>query len=297
MTLRPNRVAYCTLNRIIQRANADSTSTIVSTTASQNAAIDTESENTRAELKDCIYKASDVITQAANNTFVPYDYTYTLDGYEWAEQTYYDRDLGVRIFYLPESLLSVTSFTWDGIALTSSQYRLRPKGRFPANKIAIDPDALTSYPDDFEDSIDLAGIWGYHPDPDNMWRDSGYTVQDNPLSASSTTLTVASGHDFATLQYIRIESEYLLITSVGATTLTVERGARGTTAASHALSTAIETFVPIEDIADETARLALRRFQLRSGIEVIASGETAFELKMGDVQLSKAYHRYYIRVV
>jgi hypothetical protein len=124
-----------------------------------------------------------------------------------------------------------------------------------------------------------------------MWQDSGATVSDNPFSASAVTLNVSSSANLQVLQYIRIEDEYLLITAISSNALTVQRGVRGTTAAAHIQTTGIDTFVPIEDIADECARLAIRRYRLRAAIEVVATGETAFELQMGDVQLGNHYRR------
>ena len=120
-----------------------------------------------------------------------------------------------------------------------------------------------SYEETPQDSITVTGYWGYHPNWESAWADSGDTVQDNPLSASATTLTVndadaGSPARFQVGQLLRIESEYLRVTAVDSTNnlLTVARGVQGTTAASHSVSTAIEIYQTPEDVALLTVRWA-----------------------------------------
>lgn len=293
---RPLRTAYCTLNRVIQRLNASSTAINVSTTSAQNTQIATESANVQAELKDCIYKASDIITQAMNNAFVPYQHTQTWHGLEYRKHWLYDREIAAYILRLPDRLLSVTSLTLAGTALAGSGYYLRPDNQSPAREIAIYRDSTFTLPSVSTETIALVGTWGYHPTPSSMWLDSGADTNENPFSSSDTTLTVTSSATLEVFQYIRIESEYLFITAIAsATQITVERGVNGTTAAAHATGTQIDTLELIEDIADECARLAARRYQLRSGMEFIPVGESALaEVKMGSVQLPDAYRQYYV---
>lgn len=85
-----------------------------------------------------------------------------------------------------------------------------------------------------EKANSVAGTWGYHEDWDNAFLGSLDTVQDNPLSAAATSLTVsnADGADadgfeprFQVGQLLQIESEWLYVAAVNATTsvLTVAR--------------------------------------------------------------------------
>ena len=292
---RPLRTALCTLNRVIQRLNAASTSIVVSTTVAQTTQINTESANFQAEMLDCIYKASDLISRGMNAVFVPYVHTQTWRGKSYRRDWQTDPETGDKILRLPDRLLAVTSLTFTGTAMGSTAYYLRPEDHPPYREVAIYPDSTYTLPTASTETIALVGIWGHHPQPTLMWKLSGATTNENPFSDTDTTLTVTSSAALEVLQYIRIDSEYLLITAiVSATSITVERAVNGTTAASHATGTAIYTYEPIEDVADECARLAIRRYQLRSGIEVVATGETAFELKMGDVDLSPAYRQYYV---
>lgn len=293
---RPLRTALCTVNRIIQRLNADSSSINVSTTAAQTTQINTESANFQAEMVDCIYKASDMITRAMNNVFVPYVHTQTWRGLSYRQSWQYDRRTGDCILRLPDSLLSVTSLTFTGTALASTDYYLAPQDSCPAREIALYSGGSYTLPSASTASIVLVGIWGYHPAPSAMWKVSGATVQSNPMTDSATTFTASSSTPLEVLQYIRVDSEYMLITAINTSThvVTVERAVNGTTAAAHTQNTAIYTYEPVEDIADECARLAIRRYQLRSGMEFIPVGEGGLvEIKQGDVQLSTSYRRYY----
>ena len=59
-------------------------------------------------------------------------------------------------------------------------------------------------------AITVTGIWGYHPDWQNAWEDSGDSVQDASLSASATSITVTdadAGNSprFQVGQLIRLE--------------------------------------------------------------------------------------------
>jgi hypothetical protein len=70
-------------------------------------------------------------------------------------------------------------------------------------------------------AVTVTGIWGWHDRWATAWRDSSDTVQDNPLSSGSTTLTVtdADGADstgetprFQVGHLLKIDSEYLWVT-------------------------------------------------------------------------------------
>ncbi len=109
-------------------------------------------------------------------------------------------------------------------------------------------------------AVQVTGIWGWHDDPATMWRDSGDSVQDDPLTDSATTLTVtdADGADgdqvtprFQVGQLLRIAAEFVRVLAVDAATntLTIQRGIQGTTAAEHSQDTAIDVFQPVADVS------------------------------------------------
>lgn len=111
------------------------------------------------------------------------------------------------------------------------------------------------------------GIWGFHDAWAQAWQDSQDTVQDNPLSAVATTLTVNDVDGagvfgvtprFKVQQLLKMEDEYSYVTGKSDTlnTLTVIRGVNGTTAAEHDKNTAISVYQPMRDIWHSVRRLA-----------------------------------------
>ncbi|MBZ0297180.1 MAG: hypothetical protein K8L99_31765, partial [Anaerolineae bacterium] len=105
--------------------------------------------------------------------------------------------------------------------------------------------------------VSVIGIWGYHDRWGQAWRASGDSVQDNPLGASATTLSVsdADGADadsesprFQVGQLLQIGTEYVWLLAIVENTLTIQRGANGTTAAEHALDSAISVYRPPLDV-------------------------------------------------
>lgn len=82
--------------------------------------------------------------------------------------------------------------------------------------------------------FELAGKFGFGESS----FDSTGTVNET-YTATDLTLTVSDGTLFAIGQTILIESEQLYITAISSNDLTVQRGVNGTTAATHASSTAI----------------------------------------------------------
>ena len=76
------------------------------------------------------------------------------------------------------------------------------------------------------------------------------------MSSSATTLNVSDGTLFSIGQLIRIESEYLAITAISTNALTVVRAIRGSTAASHVQTTAIDIWKPEPAIVRAASRWA-----------------------------------------
>jgi len=175
------------------------------------------------------------------------------------------------LLFLDRPLLSITSVQdEDGNAMTEwdktvanrddSDFVAVPINDFPKWRLRrTDGETWNQqgsadvFGDAFFAQIYVDGIWGYHSDYDNAWQDSTDTVQDNPLAAAATTLTVsdADGSDllgstprFSRGQLLRIEDEYLYVTQIdtSANSLTVLRGVNGTTAASHNQNTRIDVW-------------------------------------------------------
>ncbi|NWF69038.1 MAG: hypothetical protein HXY40_08125 [Chloroflexi bacterium] len=160
-----------------------------------------------------------------------------------------------RCLTLRDDLLALTSITdGDGTSISLNEVLLKPDTGGPyslmhlANGRAFIRSTLLP--------VTVTGVWGWHDRWNEAWRGSSDTVQNNPLSSSSTTLTVssASGADsagqsprFQVGHLLKIEEEYLRVLAISGNTLTVLRGINGSTAAQHAQNTAISTLQPAPD--------------------------------------------------
>ena len=215
------------------------------------------------------------IEQEKDCEFAPRIATVLYDAYgNHIDDLYSTIDLN-RPLLVPQTVIDGAGTTltlWNGQAGTraTSDYYPYPLNIWPYWKLrllstsAAGAIGWSKYTTDWVDAISIAGIWGYHSRYDEAWLSSGDTVQNNPLSSSATTLTVANteGVDalnraprFSPNQLLRIESEYIeVLEVVSATSLTVRRGQRGSTAASHNQNTVIDLWQPDPLIERATLR-------------------------------------------
>ena len=184
-----------------------------------------------------------------------------------------------RNLILDEDLLAVTTLTAGGTTISASDYYLYPLNDTPKWKIEIDSSKSTifDYTSTPQSAVSVNGTWGYHDDWSNAWLDSGDTVEDDPLTAAATTITVndADGVDvngvtprFSIGQLLKIESEHVVVTDLNLSTniLTVRRGVNGTTAASHDQDTAISVYQPPENVTQATLALAKLYYEGKSAV-------------------------------
>ncbi len=169
---------------------------------------------------------------------------------------------------LDDDLLELSTLVnGDGNSIGSGDILTIPGGDSPISVIRLTGGNAFVWDETPVQAVSVTGIWGWHSRPSQMWRDSADSVQDNPLSSSTSTLTVsdADGVDgvnesprFQIGQLLRIEDEYLRVLDVdtAANTLTVLRGVNGTTAASHVQNTDIDTYQPPPDVGDLVVRWA-----------------------------------------
>lgn len=168
----------------------------------------------------------------------------------------------VRELLLLDDLLELQSLTnGDGSPISLSDVIV-----LNSAALLLKNGAAFVYTDTPEDAIAVTGIWGYQPDWGKAWLASGDTVQNNPLSAAATSITVtdvdAPNTDgsprFQVGQLLRIESEYVRVLALNTTanTLTVARAINGTMATSHASGTAIAIYKPLADVVQLCLRWA-----------------------------------------
>lgn len=186
---------------------------------------------------------------------------------------------------LDDDLLQLTAFTTDNgdTALSASDYYLMTGCSYnepPYDRIAIrsDSSAALSYSDTPQRANAVSGLWGFHDDWANAWA-AVDTVQNNPLSSSATSLTVASadGPDEQGLsprlqiqQLIRFGSsasaEYAYISGKSGNTLTIIRGVNGTTAAEQALNTVVYVYRPMWQIVQAVKILAAHSYRRKDSV-------------------------------
>lgn len=217
-------------------------------------------------------QASDRFTAKLGMRFLPYletkTYTTRVDvttGRKWKILPY------KGLLVLPETLLALPSLVTDGdgnALVYNTDYIEDPPGQYPITALRLLNQttlpcsaggckswyATQSCANGELSLTQITGVWGFHSDYANAYINTLDTVRDNPLTAVATTLTVTSitGVDaygrtprFSPGQLLKVENELLGVLSVHddvVDTLTVLRGANGTTAAAHAQGTAIYTY-------------------------------------------------------
>lgn len=222
-----------------------------------------ESSDDLANITAMIHQVSQYITDYTQRSFVPYSYTYN---YYWQDNILtnsYNRNT----LFLGQDLLVLNSITWNGTALSATDYRTTPTNSTPYQTITINPfSGLVPDLSDFSNGIVISGIWGYVPSISQAWQ----TVESiaGTLTSSATSITVASASAYEVLQYIRIDSEYMQVTARNTTTqvLTVTRGVLGTTATSHSNPYTIAKFIPHQGVQMVASRMVAWLLANRGGI-------------------------------
>ena len=188
--------------------------------------------------------------------------------------------------YTHRDLLIINGITWVTTALTSSQYRLWDTEDSPNAYIGIDRNAIVETPSEFNEAVLVDAIWGFHRDPDNMFVDSGTTV-DGVHNASVTTVAVVDSANIEVYSYIKIGSEYLFVTAIATNDLTVERGVRGTTAATMAGGEAVNNYQQTPEVAQAARRLVVLLYHNRGEIgAVVPLGDGVFQVNDESVRLN-----------
>lgn len=182
----------------------------------------------------------------------------------WATTLKVDEDL-LEVKTLQTANGDVTIAASDYNLKCGHTYNQQPYDRI---ELIISGDvAIFTFSDTYQKANIVDGIWGFHDAYAQAFQDSQDTVQDDPLTAAATSLTVsdADGADafgvtprFKAQQLLKIEDEYLYVTvkTTSTNVLTVIRGVNGTTAASHAQNTTIYVYQPMRDIWHSVRRLA-----------------------------------------
>lgn len=199
-----------------------------------------------ARLRRYIAQASHAVEDYTGRTFYPVTATKYFDA---------PRD-GCRLFLAYEDLLSLSTLTDGTGVITSTYYWLYPLNLSPKHSIVLDTGSLGrgfQYVDDPQRAISIAGQWGYSAD----YVSTGLTLAA-AVSSTTTTVFVLSAGGCEVGHTLLVDSEAVFVSGVSGNVVTVERGANGTTAATHLISTVVYRYIPPADI--EFAALALASF-------------------------------------
>lgn len=160
-----------------------------------------------------------------------------------------------RVLRLDDDLLELTELlNGDNVEITD--YVLEPANEYPKNRIRLrSSEVFVNSDDGPEQAISVTGVWGYHDRWNEAW--TILDVLDAQLSASADEIIV-SGAEIG--QLLRLDTEYVLVLDIGATTATVERGFNGSTATIHVSGTKVELYQPMSTIVQCCYRLVKWRY-------------------------------------
>lgn len=212
-----------------------------------------------------IRQASRTVISFTNRTFVPYLSTRYYPNYG---QSFASSSLS-----LDDDLISVSSLTDDGLALSSSDYILYPINESPYHSILL-ANGVTFTKGTSPLGIGVTGLWGYHPVPDLMWE--ALDSLQSALDEDDMTVSVEESENFEVLSYLKVEDEFMQVIAVDTenNTLTVQRGVRGSEAVAHNDDTTVSVYRISEDAQHATNRLASFFYERRD--------TTANRVRIGD---------------
>lgn len=222
---------------------------------------DGDDNDDNALLKTFIHAASNWFSNQNGRSFVPYTDTRGFDAL-------YNPLLYARTLDLDEDLLAVTSITnGDDTTVVSSDYVLQPSNFSPKFRIQLKMSSGLNWTwgTDWENSISVTGIWGYHEGYSRAWKSE--TTVTASVSASGTLVPVASVSNLEVLGYILVSTgEQMQITATAAGTMTVERAVNGTTAGTLVNGNALSAYQQTPAVQNAVNRLASFLYDRRDTI-------------------------------
>jgi len=202
---------------------------------------------------------------------------------------------GAFILYVPD-LLSIDSsglktdedndYDYDNTFATTD-YILYGVGledtlnTYPKIRIEIDKNGdYSSFASGYQKGVQVAGIWGYGDGISATPYIVDTTLSAAITSTTATTCTVTSATNLSAGQLILIDTEQMYIYSISSTTLTVERGVNGTTAATHTNSTSLYIYQYPSDIRQACIDLSVALYQNRAkqGLQTERIGDYSYTI-------------------
>lgn len=197
-----------------------------------------------ARLGRYIAQASRSIETFTGRTFYPVTATKYFDA---------PRD-GCSLFLAYEDLLTLTTLTDGTGTIASTYYWLYPLNMTPKHSIVLDVGSLGrgfQYDEDPQRAISIAGQWGYCDD----YQATGLTLG---AAVSSTTATsfILSGSGAQVGMMLLVDSEAVHVSAVSGNVVTVQRGALGTTAATHLQGATVNRYIVPVDVMQACIEMA-----------------------------------------
>ena len=218
--------------------------------------------------------------QRMKNSFVAKVATEHYDA-EWVEKNGPINANGILNLTPPAPLLSLTSLAINDsddesvfTEIDSDNILLLPRGNENKTQIKLLNNEQWPFTATVrEGAIRITGEWGWHDDPDNRWLDSNDELQAS-INATTNSLFVedAAGTDFwldnprfSPGQLLKVDSEYMSVRSISANngTLSVMRGQRGSTKATHEAAATIYNWNGAQAAQDWVTRAAAMQYKRR----------------------------------
>lgn len=182
---------------------------------------------------------------------------------------------------LDSNLLAATGVNVGSTALTvGSQVEAWPTLMSPARTLRLLDSSLSwsNYcgAGGYAPSIvTIAGVWGFHRDYTNAWlKVDDVTLAQITVSATTFTVASAAGVDaynrtprLSPGNLLKVDNEYMELVAVSSNTLTVIRGANGSTAATHEIGADVLVWQVEDPIKRACARQAAFLYARRGAYE------------------------------
>jgi len=153
---------------------------------------------------------------------------------------------------------------------------------FPKVRLEINPEGdYGSFASGVKKGVEIAGIWGYGDGISETPYIVDTTLATTISSASTTSVVVTAVTNLSAGQLIKMNTEQMYIYSISSTTLTVERGVNGTTAAtSHTAGISLYIYQYPSDIRQACIDLSVALYQNRAkqGLQTERIGDYSYTI-------------------
>lgn len=157
----------------------------------------------------------------------------------------------LNLYSWVDTLSVMTVTNGDSQVIDSSYYTVDNANGYPKTMITMKLNSPVRFrcalDGNYQQVITVNGMFGYVPHYDYAWK-AKTTITEAVSDTTGTSLTVAATTGLNIGDYLKIDSEFFLITAIASLVLTVERGALGTTAATHADNAPVSLFQQKADI-------------------------------------------------